>query len=196
MSSIVFWNAARVDFDGKLDFGPMRDLGEYTGYSTTGVAQLAISYILNFACSMALQQLMIERGNYSNFSTHVSVPLFELQHKTLGIVGLGAIGRQVARIAHALNMKIVAYLINTSRGPLVNEVDLLEALKAGELAGAGLDVQEVEPATPDNPLFHEEQVFLTPHIGWKTIESRQRLVQLLAENISAYMSGTPKNTVS
>jgi glycerate dehydrogenase len=87
-------------------------------------------------------------------------------------------------------------VINTSRGGLIRERDLLAALQSGEIAGAGLDVQEVEPATPDNPLFQLANVFLTPHIGWKTIESRQRLIELIAENIAFYMNGSPHNVVS
>ncbi len=93
-------------------------------------------------------------------------------------------------------VKPTAYLVNTSRGPLVKQDDLIEALKAGKLAGAALDVQEVEPATADNPLFYMDNVIMTPHIGWRRIESRQRLVNLTADNITAFTAGKAVNVVN
>ncbi|MDR3562085.1 MAG: NAD(P)-dependent oxidoreductase [Negativicutes bacterium] len=93
-------------------------------------------------------------------------------------------------------VKPSAYIINTSRGPIINEADLIEALKAGKLAGAALDVQEVEPTPLDNPLFSMDNVIMTPHIGWRRIESRQRLVNLTADNITAFTQGKPTNVVN
>ncbi len=93
-------------------------------------------------------------------------------------------------------MKPSAFLINTSRGAVINETDLIEALKNGVIAGAALDVLEKEPPEKDNPLFSMEQVILTPHIGWKCIETRQRLIDLIAENIQALISGKPINVVN
>lgn len=93
-------------------------------------------------------------------------------------------------------MKPSAFLINTARGALVDEPALIAALKAGRLAGAGLDVQETEPPQPDSPLYEMEQVILTPHMGWKGLETRQRLVTILAENISHFLGGDPIHVVS
>lgn len=93
-------------------------------------------------------------------------------------------------------MKSTAFLINTSRGSLINETDLVEALKNGVIAGAALDVLEKEPPKKDNPLFSMDQVILTPHIGWKCIETRQRLIDLIAENIQALINGKPINVVA
>jgi glycerate dehydrogenase len=93
-------------------------------------------------------------------------------------------------------MKPSAYIINTSRGGIVKEADLIEALKAGKLAGAALDVQEIEPTPIDNPLFYMDNVIMTPHIGWRRIESRQRLVNLTADNIAAFNAGKPVNIVN
>ena len=92
-------------------------------------------------------------------------------------------------------MKPTAYLINTSRGPLVDEAALIEALKNGVIAGAALDVQETEPPAEDNPLYTMENVILTPHMGWKGLETRQRLLSLLKKNIDAYLDGHPINVV-
>lgn len=93
-------------------------------------------------------------------------------------------------------VKPSAYIVNTSRGPIINETDLVEALKAGKLAGAALDVQETEPPALDNPLFFMDNVIMTPHIGWRRIESRQRLVNLTADNITAFIQGKPINIVN
>ncbi len=92
-------------------------------------------------------------------------------------------------------MKPSAFLINTSRGALIDEKALIEALQNGVIAGAGLDVQEEEPPREDNPLYTMDNVVLTPHMGWRGLETRQRLVNLTAENIKAYMAGNPMNVI-
>ena len=93
-------------------------------------------------------------------------------------------------------MKPSAFLINTSRGGLVQEADLIEALEKGIIAGAGLDVQDPEPPDPGNPLFQLENVLITPHIGWRRRESRQRLVGKVAETIAAFLRGGPLPVVN
>ena len=92
-------------------------------------------------------------------------------------------------------MKPTAFLINTSRGALIDEPALIRALAAREIAGAGLDVLEQEPPRPDNPLYTLDNVVLTPHMGWKGLETRQRLVDLLGENIAAFCRGEPRNVI-
>ena len=93
-------------------------------------------------------------------------------------------------------MKPTAFLINTSRGALIDEPALIEALEKHQIAGAGLDVQEVEPPKADNPLYTLDNVILTPHMGWKGLETRQRLVSILAGNVKGFLEGTPVNVVS
>jgi len=93
-------------------------------------------------------------------------------------------------------MKSSAFLINTSRGALIREADLIEALEKGIIAGAGLDVQDPEPPDPGNPLFQLENVLITPHIGWRRRESRQRLVGKVAETIAAFLRGGPLPVVN
>ena len=104
--------------------------------------------------------------------------------------------RHLIDAAALSKMKPTAFLINTARGALVDEAALIDALRAGTIAGAGLDVQETEPPAPDSPLYTMENVLLTPHMGWKGLETRQRLVALLSENIRAYLAGAPIHVVS
>jgi glycerate dehydrogenase len=174
-------------------------------------------------------------------------PLIELKGKTLGIVGLGKIGREVAKISQAFDMKVIAhdrfvlvdkeiplvefdellkesdfislhcpltaetnkfinherisqmkssaFIINTSRGALIDEHALADALNQGRIAGAGLDVLSKEPPIPENPLLSAKNCFITPHIAWATLEARERLLNLAVSNIVAFLDGTPVNTV-
>ena len=187
----------------------------------------------------------------TDFAQYVELPHFELQNKTLGVIGgSGAIGRAVIKVALALGMNILiyartqkpwdnlnvhfvpleellkqsdfitlhcpltpdtlhlinkdrlklmkpsAYIINTSRGSIIKETDLIEALQNGNIAGAALDVQDPEPPQPTNPLFAMDNVIVTPHIGWRRFESRHRLINLMAVNIEAFIQGKPINVVN
>ena len=218
-------------------------------YSTQRVAHTAIMLMLNLSSSMRRQQAMLSRGDHSNFTEFLSVDHVELNGKTLGLIGTGSIGKAVAKIAQAMEMRVIAhahmpkadaddihyvnlnellaesdylslhcpltpdtrhiidadklnkmkpsaFLINTSRGPLVDEAALIEALQKGVIAGAGLDVQEYEPPAEGNPLYTMDNVILTPHMGWKGLETRRRLSDLLAGNIKAFFDGAPINVVS
>lgn len=219
-------------------------------YSAIAVAQLAITFMLNFSCSMMQQQKMLCNKDYSNFTTALLLPHFELSGKTLGVLGAGTIAMHVVKIARVLGMNVLvnsqsprkfddpliqsvtfdellaksdfisihcpltpatkylfntqnfskmkptAYLINTARGAIIHEQDLITALATGQIAGAALDVQENEPLPDNSPLFNLEKIILTPHIGWKRIESRQRLIKLLADNIIAFQNGKNLNIVN
>ena len=218
-------------------------------YSSQRVAHTAVMMMLNLSSAVQKQIRMLERGDRSNFTKSLQVPHTELNGKTLGVVGAGNIGKQVIRIARALEMKILVYtrtpredeedlkyvsletllkesdyvslhcpltpetrhlinaerlammkptafLINTSRGALIDEPALIEALQNGTIAGAGLDVQETEPPAEDNPLYTMENVVLTPHMGWKGQETRQRMVDIVAEDVQRFFAGDPVNVVS
>ena len=220
-------------------------------YSTEAVAQLVITFMLNLSSSLIAQQIMLHEKNFDNFTKCLQVPHFELQEKTLGVIGgTGAIGQNVINIALTLGMNILVYnrtpkpgnnpkikfvtldelieqsdfitihcpltadtkhlinkdrlkrmkksafIINTARGAIINEHDLIEALQQGEIAGAALDVQDPEPPELDNPLFSMNNVILTPHIGWRRLESRQRLIKLMAGNVEAFIQGKPINIVN
>ncbi len=93
-------------------------------------------------------------------------------------------------------MKPSAFIINTARGALIDEAALIHALQNKQIAGAGLDVQEVEPLSHDSPLYTMDHVVLTPHMGWRGLETRKRLIALVKQNIDAFLIGNPINIVN
>ncbi|MGF7216024.1 glycerate dehydrogenase [Spirosoma lacussanchae] len=92
-------------------------------------------------------------------------------------------------------MKSTAFLLNTSRGPVVVEQDLADALNEGVIAGAGIDVLSTEPPAADNPLFSAKNCLITPHIAWATQEARARLMEIAVNNLAAFQTGNPVNQV-
>lgn len=94
------------------------------------------------------------------------------------------------------SMKPGALLINTGRGPLVNEHDVAEALASGQLGGYGADVMCSEPPSADNPLIAQPGAFITPHIAWASVEARTRLLEATFQNVRMYLAGTPQNVVN
>jgi glycerate dehydrogenase len=104
--------------------------------------------------------------------------------------------RQLVNRERLALMKPSAFLINTSRGPLVEEAALAAALNAGQLAGAGLDVVYVEPPTGGNPLFTAKNCYVTPHIAWATLASRRRLMETTVDNVAAFLHGEPQHVVN
>jgi glycerate dehydrogenase len=224
------------------------------GYSTDSVVQHILALMLHFSSKVSVHNDAVQQGDWVNsidFSFTLGT-LNELSGKTLGIIGLGTIGRKLARVADAMGMKIVAahqssmdrlklpyevewlpvdevfalanflslncpltpetdkvvnaerlkkmkssaIVINTGRGPLVDEQALADALKNGMIAGAGLDVLSTEPPAGDNPLLSAKNCVITPHIAWASREARARLIAIAADNLSAYLSGNPKNFVN
>jgi glycerate dehydrogenase len=178
--------------------------------------------------------------------------LNELSGSTLGIIGLGTIGRKLAKVADAMGMKLVAahqssmnrlalpyevnwepvdevfaradflslncpltpetdkvvnaerlqkmkssaVVINTGRGPLIDEQALADALNQRTIAGAGLDVLSTEPPSANNPLLGAKNCVITPHIAWSSREARSRLIDIAVDNLSAYLKHDPRNRVN
>lgn len=221
------------------------------GYSSASVAQLSFSLMLSFTNQVAQHAENIAQTWPSSADwCFYLAPLVELEGKTLGIIGLGDIGKKVANIGLGFGMKVLAnkrdltsggvegvelceieqllnesdfvslhcpltadnqgfinkenialmkssaILINTSRGGLINEADLADALNAGKLAGAGLDVLSTEPPAKENPLLTAKNCIVTPHIAWAGVEARKALLKGTIENIKAYQAGGPINVVS
>ncbi len=222
-------------------------------YSTGAVAQLVFSFILQITNKVSMHSQAVMDGEWCSCPDFCfwKAPLTELYNKTIGIIGFGSIGRQVARIAESFDMKVLAYsprpkdkgelktvefvdidtlisnsdiitchcpltpettglinkrtiskmkksaiFINTSRGPVVDEQALADALNNGDIAAAGLDVLKVEPARKDNPLLTAKNCYITPHIAWAAKETRARLLSILEDNLKAYLDGTPQNVVN
>jgi len=93
-------------------------------------------------------------------------------------------------------MKPTAFVINTSRGPVIDSQALADALNSDRLAGAGLDVLDVEPPPPDHPLLTAKNCYITPHISWATRSARARLMQTAVDNVAGYIKGQPQNVVN
>jgi glycerate dehydrogenase len=221
-------------------------------YGTESVAQMTFAHILNLTQHVGHHARTVADGRWcsSRDFCYWDMPLVELAGLTLGIVGLGRIGRAVARIGLGFGMRVWAYdavaqkdvpagctladldevfrqsdvvslhcpltadnaklvnadrlalmkptafLINTSRGPLIDEQALADALQAGRIAGAGLDVLAVEPPRPDNPLLKAKNCYVTPHIAWATRAARQRLLDVTVQNVAAFLRGRPQNVVN
>ncbi len=180
-----YWNSPLIELAGKT-FGVI-------GYGRIGraTARLAAAFgmeVLAYdahAAGMDEVARMVPLEELLAASDVISLhcPLFESNR---GMINRESIAR----------MKNGVLLINTSRGPLVDETALAEALRTGKVAGAGLDVLEVEPARPDNPLLAEPHCLITPHIAWAPKESRQRLMDIAVDNLTAWLGGKPQNVVN
>ncbi|MDO4574567.1 MAG: D-2-hydroxyacid dehydrogenase [Planctomycetia bacterium] len=219
-------------------------------YSTASVAQLTFAHLLNLAFHLGehTSQSPAKWPANPDF-VYWDSPLVELAGKTLGLVGFGNIAKQVARVALAFDMRVVAcrrnggndgmnveimpvdevfrqgdvvslhcpatpetvglvnaqrlalmkptaFLINTSRGALVEESALADALNAGKIAGAGVDVLSTEPPQADNPLFSAKNFYATPHFAWATRAARERCLRVVLDNVRAFVEGKPINVVS
>lgn len=219
-------------------------------YSNAAVAQQVFSFILRYTNRTSAYNRFVHNGGWIRSETFSAFeyPITELAGKTLGIIGYGRIGRQVAKIAHAFDMNVIvntrtakqdssvkfvglkellaksdiitlhcpltdetnglidldalklckpsAIIINTSRGAVINEADLAYALENDIIAGAGLDVLCEEPMSADNPLLNAKNCIITPHIAWAPIDTRKRLITIVADNLSAFINGKPINTVN
>jgi glycerate dehydrogenase len=239
-----------------VDVQAAKELGKIVtnipSYSTASVAQMVFALLLEHCHRVQRHSDAVMQGDWSNSIDFCfwNYPLIELSGKTMGIIGLGTIGLETAKIASAFGMRILAYnrsrrevdlpnfeyveldellkasdvvslhcpstpetegiinseklalmkstaiLINTSRGKLINSQDLADALNAGVIQGAGLDVLPAEPPEATNPLLSAKNCIITPHIAWATKEARGRLLNIAVGNVKAYTSENPINVVN
>jgi len=222
------------------------------GYGSPSVAQQVFALLLELTNRVGIHNASVQQNEWANSIDwcYWKSPMMELSGKTMGIYGLGKIGEEVAKIAKAFGMTVIAtrknkykarpigvsivsfeqllkksdvlslhaplsienkqiineehlckmkptaLLINTGRGGLIHEPDLRQALLAGMIAGAGLDVLAQEPPPKDHLLLNIPNCLITPHQAWATKESRARLIQIVADNIKAFLAGSPQNVVS
>lgn len=223
------------------------------GYSTNTVAQHTFATVLSLYDKLSYYDNYVKSGDYakSGLFTNVSKPFYELEGKTWGIIGFGAIGKRVAKIAEVFGVNVIYYstsgknsnseykrvdfkelldqsdiisihaplnkdtqglinydalknmkkssiLVNMGRGPIVVEADLAKALDEELIAGAALDVFEVEPIKEDNPLIsirNKENLVVTPHIAWASVEAIVRLFEEVINNIKAFYNGEIRGRV-
>jgi glycerate dehydrogenase len=220
-------------------------------YGTSAVAQMTIALLLEICHHVGAHSEAVHNGKWANNADWCfwDYPLIELAGKTMGIVGLGRIGKNTAKIAAALGMNVIAYnenpknasqyakfvtldellansdvislhcplfpstegiinknsiakmkngviILNTSRGPLIVEKDLADALNSGKVYAAGIDVASMEPILADNPILSAKNCIITPHISWAPKESRQRLMNYAEENLDAFINGKLLNIVN
>lgn len=221
-------------------------------YSTSAVAQFTMALLLEVCHQVGAHSESVKAGDWANCKDfcYWKSPLMELAGKTLGVIGFGRIGQEVAKLAKAFGMNVIAYgpryksepgasvpsvsldelyarsdvislncpltdetkgiinkdsiakmkdgviILNSSRGALIVEQDLRDALDSGKVAHAAVDVLSVEPPSAGNPLIGAKNCIITPHIAWAPIETRKRLLKLAVENIRAFLEGNPQNVVS
>ena len=219
-------------------------------YGTASVAQFVFALLLELCHNVKQHHYAVANGQWATSRdwTFWLTPLIELEGKVMGIVGLGRIGRHVARIAIAFGMHVIAtdqvpiaepgvqpttlekllvesdvvslhcplfpetlglinrerlatmkssaFLINTSRGPLIIDEDLADALNQGVIAGAGLDVLSMEPPMRDNALLKSRNCIVTPHIAWATKEARSRLMNIAVKNVEGFLVKQPVNVIN
>ncbi|MBO4369679.1 MAG: D-2-hydroxyacid dehydrogenase [Desulfovibrio sp.] len=222
-------------------------------YGVEDVAQHAFALILELCRHISLHSDAVKEGEWArkNIWCYWKKTPICLANKTLGIVGYGAIGSCLGKMANAFGMRVLAtnrspkqapnyspfafvsmdelfrqsdvislhcpltretehlvnaarlqimrdgaILINTARGPLLDEEACAKALESGKLGGLGVDVLSVEPPRADNPLLKAPNTLITPHIAWATSRARQRIIDLMADNIRAWREGHPRNIVN
>ena len=221
------------------------------GYSTQSVAQTVFALLLEITHHVGAHSEAVHQGAWAGCAdfSFSNFPVIELAGLKMGVVGFGAIGQAVGRIARAHGMEVLvanrskptfdefpyrltelpdlfreadvislhcpltpatkglvswpllqtmkrsAILINTARGPLLNEADVARALSEGVIACAGLDVLSAEPPPTDNPLLSAPNCFILPHVAWASFAARQRLMRETVENVRAFIEQKPRNVV-
>ena len=221
-------------------------------YGTDNVSQFAVSLLLEVCSHIGHHSDSVHAGEWASNADwcYWHYPMIEVSGKTAGIIGLGRIGVNTAKILKAMNVNVIAYdafqseagkavaeyveldellaksdfifvqcplfpstqgiinkeniakmkdgviIINNSRGPLIVEQDLYDALESGKVAAAAVDVVSTEPIKADNVLLKAKNCIITPHISWATKAARERIMQTTADNVESVIKGAPQNVVN
>lgn len=182
----VYWDTPLIELAGKT----MGIVG--LGNIGMKVAQLARCFGMEvYAFTSKASSLLPEGIQKTTFEGLLSVSDILSLH-----CPLNRSTREMINASSLAKMKEGALLINTGRGPLVNEADVAEALRSGHLGGYGADVMCQEPPAEDNPLFSAPNAYITPHIAWATFEARKRLIAIAVGNVKAFIDGNPVNVVN
>lgn len=185
-SDFCYWDFPLIELDG-LTFG-------IVGYGRIGRAAGEL------ATAFGMRLLSYSPRPPKNAPAHVQFVDLEELFTASDVVSLHCPltpeTKHLVNASRLSQMKSTAFLINTSRGPLIDEPALADALNEGRLAGAGLDVLAVEPPRPDNPLLKAKNCLVTPHIAWATRAARARLMSTAVANVRAFLKGGPQNVVN
>ena len=259
MNKETLKNAGNVKYIGLFATGYNNVDIEYTNernitvcnagsYSTNAVAQHVFALILEHYNKVGEYNKFVKDGGWIHIEKFSPFkPMKEMDGRTLGIVGYGSIGKKVAKIAQAFDMKVLAYnrspkkdesvrfvemdelleksdivsihcplnsdsekmcnkeffekmkdgalFINTSRGGVVDEQALIDAVKSKKISGAGLDVVAVEPMEKHEEILDIDNIIITPHSAWAPVETRTRLVEIVKNNIKKWVAGDPVNVI-
>lgn len=249
--SVIATGYNKIDIEACKERGIL--VSNVPSYGSKAIGQHAVALLMEITNHVAHHDKEVRKLRKSSDTDWAfwDYPLFELEYKTMGIIGLGRIGQTVAKVGLALGMEVIAYdayenekmkkigikyvpldkllalsdvislhcpltaenenminsetiakmkdgviIINNSRGGLIDEHALADALKSGKVYAAGIDAVKVEPITEDCPLLSAPNCFITPHISWASLDCRRRLIRLAIENVKAYLNGKPINIVN
>lgn len=186
-ADFCFWDFPLIELEGKT-------LG-IIGFGSIGqkVGDVATAFGMNLIATGRRQTDQSHRKNFKWVSVDELLEKSDvisihcpLTPETQGLINKDSLAK----------MKRSAFLLNTSRGPVIKDADLADALNNNVIAGAGIDVLSVEPPPLDNPLFKAKNCIITPHIAWATKEARSRLMDIAVNNLSAFINGSPVNVVN
>lgn len=249
--SVVATGFNKIDLEAAKERGIL--VSNVPSYGSKAIGQHAVALLMEITNHIAHHDSEVRKLRKSSDTDWCfwDYPLFELEYKTMGIVGLGRIGQTVAKAGLAMGMEVIAYdayeneemkklgikyvdfetllansdvislhcpltddnqdminektilkmkdgviLLNNSRGGLVDEQALANALQSGKVYAAGLDAVKVEPINADNPLLKAPNCFITPHISWAALDCRRRLIRMAIDNVKAFLAGKPTNIVN
>lgn len=249
--SVIATGFNKIDLDAAKEHGIL--VSNVPSYGSKAIGQHAVALLMEITNHIAHHDKEVRKMRKSSDTDWAfwDYPLFELEYKTMGVIGLGRIGQTVAKTGLAMGMEVIAcdayhneemkklgityvsldellershvislhcpltdenedmineetiakmkdgvIILNNSRGGLVDEHALANALKSGKVYAAGIDAVKVEPITKDCPLLSAPNCYITPHISWASLDCRRRLIKLAIENVKAYLDGKPINIVN